>query len=262
MQLVLDIGNSSVVVGVYHDGLLSHVWRLDSVVSGGINPYKEQIARLLLEANVAVSDISLVIVSSVVPSLTEPFRKFLQNFFDCQVVVLGPDVYALLDLQIDRPREIGSDLVANAYAAHKRYQQDCIIVDFGTALTITAVDTQPRICGVSIAPGIRTALKSLMLNTAQLPEVPLDIPESVLGVNTVTAIQSGVLTGYVGLVEKLVTEYQKQWSPRAIVVVTGGMNHVLYPLRHLIHEMYPNLTMDGVRDIGLIAFSSSGDQTR
>jgi type III pantothenate kinase len=113
-----------------------------------------------------------------------------------------------------------------------------------------AVGIDRQIHGVSIAPGIKTALRALRSSTAQLPEVPLRMPESTLGRNTEEAIQSGVLVGYTGLVEKLINEYRAKWSPDAYVIATGGLNKVLTPLRSLFHEVYANLTLDGLHAIG------------
>lgn len=250
MLLAIDIGNSNVVMGVYYDGLLSHTWRLDTPDEDMVNAYKERLVQLLFEAKIDFGQITTVVLSSVIPSLVEPVEKFLQDFFHAEIYTLGPSIYSKLDFTILRPDQIGSDLVANAYGALARFHRDCIVVDFGTALTVTGVGVDRQIHGVSIAPGIKTALRALRSNTARLPEVPLKMPASTLGRNTEEAIQSGVLVGYVGLVEKLITEYQAQWQPEAYVIATGGLNRVLTPLRSLFHEVYLNLTLDGLHAIG------------
>jgi len=250
MNVVVDIGNSNVVIGVYYDGLLSHMWRIPTKTSAEINHYKLEVVKLMFEANVDIDEIDYAVLSSVVPDLTTPFAHFLNDFLKAEVITVGPDIYGHLELVLSKPNEIGTDLVANAYAAVTRYKRDCIVIDFGTALTVMAVGHDWQLHGVSIAPGIKTALKSLNLNTAKLPEVPLSLPESALGLNTVHAIQSGVLIGYIGLVEKLVGRYRSEWNPQAIVIATGGLNHVLDPLRDLFYEVHPNLTLDGLCAIG------------
>jgi len=250
MILVVDIGNSNVVLGVYCDGLLAHMWRIPTRKSKEINHHKLEVVQLMLEANVEIETIAFSVLSSVVPDLTKPFKDFLKDFLKADVIVVGPDIYPHLELVLSKPNEIGADLVANAYAARTRHRCDCIVIDFGTALTVMAVGLDWHIHGVSIAPGIKTALKSLSANTAKLPDVTLDLPASVLGRDTVHAIQSGVLIGYTGLVEKLVARYKSEWSPDAIVIATGGLNHVLKPLRSLFFEVHPNLTLDGLHAIG------------
>ncbi|RLD19532.1 MAG: type III pantothenate kinase [Bacteroidetes bacterium] len=260
MNVVIDIGNSNVVVGVYCDGQLSHIWRIPTKTNVEVNHYKLEVVKLMFEANVDIYEIDYAVLSSVVPDLTRPFVDFLSDFLKTDVIVVGPEIYGHLELTLSKPNEIGSDLVANAYAAITRYKRDSIVIDFGTALTVLAVGNDWQLHGVSIAPGIKTALKSLNINTAKLPEVPLNLPESVLGLDTVHAIQSGVLIGYIGLVEKLVARYKSEWNPEAIVIATGGLNHVLDPLRKLFYEVHPNLTLDGLCAIGrkVIASRANG----
>ena len=239
------------VIGLYYDGLLAHNWRIETKPDIDINWHKKEVVTRLFEANVDSREISLVVLSSVVPRLTQPFRSFLESLFiNAKTVIIGPDVYPMIELEVVRPREIGTDLVANAYAAIKRYGTDCIVVDFGTALTVLAAGADWRIHGVSIAPGIGTAVRSLHSSTAQLPEVPLEMPKSALGRNTEHAIQSGVLIGYTGLVEKLIERYKTEWQSDAKIIATGGLMRVLHPLRNLFHETHPNLTLDGMRLIG------------
>jgi len=250
MNVVVDIGNSNVVIGVYYDGSLSHIWRIPTKPSAEINYYKLEVVKLMFEANVDLHEIDYAVLSSVVPDLTTPFAQFLGDFLKVDVITVAPDIYEHLELILSKPNEIGSDLVANAYAAILKYKRDCIIIDFGTALTVLAAGKDWQLHGVSIAPGIKTALKSLSINTAKLPHVPLNMPDSALGLDTVHAIQSGVLIGYIGLVEKLVARYKSEWNPEAIVIATGGLNHVLNPLRSLFYEVYPNLTLDGLCAIG------------
>jgi type III pantothenate kinase len=149
-------------------------------------------------------------------------------------------------LRIAQPHQIGSDLVANAAAAYDRFKANCLVVDFGTALTFTAIDANGAIKGVSIAPGLRTAMKALSGNTAQLPEIPLEIPQKAIGTNTVEAIQSGIVLGYVGLVSYLVEKIKEEMGGECTVVATGGLSFVMEPLKHLFAHIDPRLTLDGL----------------
>lgn len=250
MNVVIDIGNSNIVIGIYFDVTLVHNWRIQTKTTADINHYKLEIVKLLFEANMNIDEIEYTVLSSVVPDLTSPFSDFLEDFFKAEVILVGTDIYNFLEIILTRPNEIGTDLVANAYGAITRYQRNCIIIDFGTALTVLAVGIDWKVYGVSIAPGIRTALKSLNTNTAKLPEVQLEYPDSVLGQNTAHAIQSGVLIGYTGLIEKLIHRYKAEWRSDAIVIATGGLNHILAPMHDSFYEVNPNLTLDGLFAIG------------
>jgi type III pantothenate kinase len=250
MIIAIDIGNSNVVIGVHNGELWRHTWRLPTLIDETMLFYEMRLADHLLEAGISPDMVKKVVLSSVVPQLTGFFVELSQILFHRKALIVGPDVYPALSLRIDRPHEIGADLVANAAAAHYRFRQDCIIVDFGTALTFTVVTGEGYILGVAIAPGLRTAVSSLFQKTAQLPEVPLELPQSAVGKNTAHAIQSGILLGYVGLVRHLLAEIRVELGEHYIAIATGGLSSILHPLRHDFHAIEPHLTLDGLRVIG------------
>lgn len=249
--LVVDIGNSNVVVGLYRAGRWEYVWRfLTQMESDAPLYYEMGLRERLLESGIHYSEVQGTVLSSVVPPLTGIWENLLQELIGPSPTVLGPAVYAQLELFIERPTEIGADLVANAYAAYQRYGRDTIIVDFGTALTFTTVRSDGTILGVSIAPGLQTAIRALFQKTAQLPEVPLALPKSAVGKDTVHAIQSGVLIGYVGLVKHMVATIREELGDHYAVVATGGLSSILHPLEELFQEINPQLTLEGLRLIG------------
>ena len=169
--------------------------------------------------------------------------------FGKKPTVLGPDVYERLSLKVLNPFEIGSDLVANSVAAVSMVGTDCLVVDFGTALTFTLIQKN-EITGVSIAPGLKTAIRSLSQNTAKLFDVPLQLPGSALGKNTVHAIQAGTLFGYEGLVKFMMERIQTEInSPQLPVVATGGLVAVINTLHGLFTCVEPDLTINGLREI-------------
>jgi type III pantothenate kinase len=174
----------------------------------------------------------------------------LTTLFPFEPVVVGPSIYPLLPLEILRPHEIGADLVANALAAYTRYKQNCVVVDFGTALTFTTVSRDGKILGVAIAPGLKTAIRSLFANTAQLPEVPIEVPSSALGTSTTHAIQAGVVLGYEGLVRSLIDRIRTELNGDCIAVATGGLSGKITSLHTAFKEVIPALTLDGIRLIG------------
>ncbi|MCE7862004.1 MAG: type III pantothenate kinase [Bacteroidetes bacterium CHB5] len=250
MLLALDIGNSDITVGLWKDNAWKHVWRISSRPDLPELYYGVKIRDYFFESGNEVDQVKTIVLSSVVPAMNEKLKNVSRMLFEKDPVVLGPKVYASLPMQILNPFEIGSDLVANAAAAYFKYKQACIVVDFGTALTFTTVSAKGEILGVSIAPGLRTAVRALSQNTAKLFDVPLEMPASPLGKNTITAIQSGVLFGYEGLVKNVVSHIQAELKVSCIVVATGGLSSIIAPLTGFFHSIEPNLTLDGLRLIG------------
>jgi type III pantothenate kinase len=173
----------------------------------------------------------------------------IRTLFGIEPISLGPKIYQQLPIEVLNPYEIGSDLVANAMGAFIKFKQTCIVVDFGTALTFTTVSEQGKILGVSIVPGLRTALRALTQNAAKLFDVPLEIPKSALGTSTVTAIQSGIVIGYEGLVRKMVSAIREELKTDCPAIATGGLSFVIAPLKDFFYAIDPTLTLDGLRFI-------------
>jgi type III pantothenate kinase len=248
MLLAIDIGNSNVTFGFYHEQKWKHIWRLPTRTDREAAMYYQmQLGQRLLEAGITPYNVRQLILSSVVPDLTQIFEHLSRHLLNKDALTLKPDTYHRLELRIDRPNELGTDLLANAAAAYYLYGQDSIVVDFGTALTFTTVTASGHILGVSIVPGLKTAMSSLFQKTAQLPEVPLELPRSAVGKNTVHAIQSGVLIGYVGLVRHMLQVIRAELGQHYQAIATGGLSSILHPLRNDFSEINPNLTLDGLR---------------
>ncbi len=250
MLLALDIGNSDITIGLWSDERWKYVWRIPSKPDQPELYYGVKMRDYFLEASVAVDLVETIVLSSVVPGLTEKIKNVVRQLFLKESITLGPSVYAKLPIQVLNPYEIGSDLVANAMAAYTKLRQTCIVVDFGTALTFTTVSREGKILGVSIVPGLRTALKSLTQNTAKLFDVPLEMPASALGINTVTAIQSGIVIGYEGLVKNMVAAIRRELNDDCPAIATGGLSFVITSLKGFFHTVDPHLTLDGLRIIG------------
>lgn len=249
MLLALDIGNSDITMGLWRDGSWQ-IWRIPSRQDQPELFYGIKVRDYFLEAEMPVEAVNTIVLSSVVPGLTDKVRNVLRSLFKREPVLLGPGVYEKLPIEVLNPYEIGSDLVANAMGAYNLMKETCIVVDFGTALTFTTISEKGKILGVSIVPGLRTALRALSQNTAKLFDVPLEMPTSALGINTVTAIQSGVVIGYEGLVKNMVTAIRKELKVECPAVATGGLSFVITSLREFFHRVEPHLTLDGLRIIG------------
>lgn len=252
VQIILDIGNTDAVFGLYNQTAWQHIWRTPTRPDESAESYEGRLRLWLLEADVPLSTIHTTVISSVVPDLMPTMRTMLGKLFGLEPIVVGSAVYPLLPLEILRPHEIGSDLVANALAAFTRYRRNCVVVDFGTALTFTTVSGEGKMLGVAIAPGLKTAIRSLFANTAQLPDVPIDVPTSALGLNTTHAIQAGVVLGYEGLVRSLIDRIRAELGGDCMAIATGGLSGQIPSLFDVFSDIVPSLTLDGVRLIGEI----------
>ncbi len=247
--LAIDIGNTDIVFAVYYKNEWTHSWRKRSDVDKSAAAFELDLRNCFLEKNLQPQLFFGVVISSVVPQLKEVIKEMAVAVFSENILVVGQEIYPKLKIGIGNPQEIGTDLVANAVAAFEKYNDCCVIIDFGTALTFTTLDKKGNILGVAIAPGIRTAMKSLSSSTAQLPEIPLEIPASVIGKNTVHAIQAGILHGYVGLVEGMLNRINEEIGATCKIVATGGLSPVLKPLHSSFDDIEPLLTLDGLRII-------------
>lgn len=249
MLLAVDIGNSNIAFGIYDQQWVRH-WRLSTVANKTSDEYSIQFRSLLAEEKISPTAIQQVVMSSVVPPLTLAFQRMLRQLTRQEPLVISTSLQSGLSITTDNPQELGSDLLANAVAGYHLVQTDCVIVDFGTALSMTVVNRNREIAGVAIAPGLESALKALSSNTAQLPFVPLAPPPSVLGKNTVQAIQSGVLFGYIGLVEGLVARIEIELDTSVKVIATGGLAELIAPVATHAMTIEPWLTLDGLRLLG------------
>ncbi len=252
MLLAIDIGNTDVVFGIHNRQEWIHQFRIPSDSSRRSSDFEAKLRLFFLDNGLKISEINRSIISSVVPDLKNVLKEMVQKLIGIDPIIVGPDIYGQLNMEILSPYEIGTDLVCNATYSYYTYRKNCLIVDFGTALTFTVVTGEGKILGVSIAPGLKTAVKSLFSNTAQLPEVPLVMPDSAIGKNTVHAIQAGILWGYVGMVREMILQIKKEVGEDCIVLATGGLSSILTPLRDDFDEVDKLLTLNGLKIISEI----------
>lgn len=254
MFLAIDAGNSNIVFGFYDDIAWEYECRIDTKPTPSPREIEMKLRLFLLENNLKISQINKIALCSVVPALNEDISLAAENLFGTKVMLINDKLYPGLKVVTTNPTEIGTDLMANAVAAYHHYQSACIIVDFGTALTFTVVDNEGKILGINIVPGIKTAIQSLATNTAQLPEIKLEMPEVVMGTNTVESIQAGILLGYTGLVERMVERIQAAVHFPLKIVATGGLSTILTPLKTTFDDIDAKLTLKGIK---LIASSAA-----
>jgi len=249
MLLAIDIGNTNIVGGVYDKSRLQETLRIQTVSKKTEDEYITTFRAILSERGIDTRRIDRVVICSVVPALTGSIVAMVSRLFHTDPIVLSPPLYPKLPIHVIAEDEIGTDLVADAVAAYERVQGSCIVVDFGTALTFTGVSRKGEIVGVSIAPGLGTAVGALNRDTSQLPNVPLAAPPSVLGQNTVQSIQAGVVFGFTGLVEYLIDKMKIELGETTKVIATGGLCRVVAPLTRVFDYVEPDLTLDGLERV-------------
>ena len=249
MLLVIDVGNTNMVLGVYKDTELLDHWRIATDRQRTTDEYGVLIRELFYLNNLRADDINAIIISSVVPPVVPTLERMCQRYFGLSPLLIGPGVKTGMDIRYDNPREVGADRIVNAVAAYEKYGGPVIIVDFGTATTFCAVDAKGVYLGGSICPGIGIATEALVQRTAKLPRIELKRTDSVICRNTIESMQAGVFYGFVGQVEGIVARMRRELDMSARVVATGGLAVVIAPATKAIDVVEPMLTLEGLRII-------------
>lgn len=246
MLLAVDIGNTNVVAGIF-DGLtlLTH-WRLATDPKTTADEYGVLCLSLMARDGRLPAHITGAIISSVVPALTETFESMVETSFGSTPITVSPDMDTGLTLKYSNPKEIGSDRIVNAAAAYEKFHRDLIIVDFGTATTFCAVNREGEYLGGVIAPGLTISAEALFARAAKLSKVELARPKTVIGTDTASSIQSGLIFGYAGLVDTLVQRMEREMGRASYVIATGGLASVIAPEARSIQHLEPFLTLHGL----------------
>jgi len=249
MLLVIDVGNTNIVLGVYKDTELLDHWRISTDRQRTTDEYGVLIRELFYLNDLRADDINAIIISSVVPPVVPTLERMCQRYFGLSPLLIGPGVKTSMDIRYDNPREVGADRIVNAVAAYEKYGGPVIIVDFGTATTFCAVDAKGVYLGGSICPGIGISTEALVQRTAKLPRIELKRTDSVICRNTIESMQAGVFYGFVGQVEGIVSRMRRELDMSARVVATGGLAVVIAPATKAIDVVEPMLTLEGLRII-------------
>jgi type III pantothenate kinase len=252
MLLAIDIGNTNVTLGVFENEQLYATWRIATDVNQMPDEYGIWLVNLLRHRNLATSDITKIALCSTVPPLTPIFVELFEKYFEISPLVVGAGVKTGVRIRMDNPREVGPDRIANAAAAHHLYGGPAIIADLGTATTFDVVSREGDYIGGAIATGIGTAAEALFRRAAALPRVELVHPQQTIGSNTIAAMQSGIVFGYVGLVEGLVARIQKELPEKATVIATGGYAELIAKETNVIDKVNRDITLIGLRLIYLM----------
>jgi type III pantothenate kinase len=247
MLLAVDIGNTSITLGVFDGEKLRATWHVATGVHRMPDEYASLLLSLLRHQGLATADVKAVALCSVVPPLISTFEELFKRYFNIEPLVVGAGVKTGVSIRMDNPREVGADRIADAAAAHHLYGGPVIVIDLGTATTFGIISKEGDYIGGIIATGIATAAEALFTRTAQLPRVELTHPKHVIGTNTVTAIQSGIIYGYASLVEGMLARIQKELRVKAKVVATGGYAGLIAKETKVIDVVNPDLTLIGLR---------------
>jgi type III pantothenate kinase len=258
----IDIGNTNIVMGVYHAVDLVAHWRIATDHHKMADEYAMLILDLFERSAQDPAAVEGVIMASVVPPLTSILEKLSQRYFGQTPLVIGSGVRTDVEVRLDSPAEVGADRIVNAAAAHRRYGGPACIVDLGTATTFDIVSSEGDYLGGAIAPGIGIAAQALFQRTAKLPRVDLERPPAAIGRNTVHSMQSGLLFGYVSLVEGMVARFREELGASMKVIGTGGLAELIARETEVLEILAPWLTLDGLRMVYEMNPAQRGGQGR
>jgi type III pantothenate kinase len=245
--LAVDVGNTNVVLGVYVDGSLRRTWRLATVHDRTEDELAVSLDALLAQEELSLEELDALAVGSVVPPLSAAFTRLGERYLERRVFIVGPGIKTGVRLRVDNPSEVGADRIANTLAAHRRYGGPAIIVDFGTTTNFDVVSGEGDFLGGSFAPGLEVSAESLFGRASRLFRVPLTAPAAAIGKNTADCLRSGLVFGYVGLVEGLLARLVAELPAKPRVIATGGLAATIAPLAKGIEEVDEDLTLEGIR---------------
>lgn len=247
MLLVIDVGNSNTVLGIYQGDELRQDWRVGTDKNRTVDEYAMLINNLFSLSGLRFSDLDAVIVSCVVPPMLNTLERLCRQYFQLEAYVVGPGMKTGMPIQYDNPREVGADRIVNAVAAYEKCQEALIVVDFGTATTFDVISADGVYQGGAIAPGIGISAEALFARASKLPRVEFARPPQIVAKNTVNSMQAGIFFGYVGLVEGIVARMQLELAGKARVIATGGLAGPIAEATDCIDQVEPFLTLEGLK---------------
>jgi type III pantothenate kinase len=246
MILVIDVGNTHTVIGVYKEEKLLGHWRISTNLEKTEDEYGILIKGLLDNSKLSLADIKGIVISCVVPPIIWILKKMSADYFKVSPIIVGAGIKTGIYIKTDNPKEVGADRIVNAIAAYKLYGGPVIIVDFGTATTFCAVNKDGVYLGGAIAPGIEISAEALAEKTAKLPKIEITKPQHSIGSNTIAAMKSGIFFGYLGLTNELIRRFKRELGENSLVVATGGYSELIGNECKLIDKINPFLTLIGL----------------
>ncbi|XMB85720.1 type III pantothenate kinase [Mycoplasmatota bacterium WC44] len=248
MLLTVDVGNTNILLGLYKDDEIEHYFRLKTDIQRTSDEYASELIQLFNYNNINFKDLDGVIVSSVVPPVDYSLINFIKKYIGIEPIVIGPGIKTGLKIKYDDPKQVGADRIVNAVSAYEKYKSSLVIVDFGTATTFCAVSSKGEYLGGVISPGLKISLEALYSKASKLPRTEIKKPKNVIGTNTMESMQSGIVYGYAGLVDKIVSEIKKEMNEESVkVIATGGLARTISEYTDTIDEVDSFLTLEGLR---------------
>jgi type III pantothenate kinase len=249
--LVIDVGNSNLLLGVYSNDELIAEWRLSTDIKRTADEFGIQVGQLFYQSKLDMNDVQGVIISCVVPSIMYSLEHMIRKYINKEPVVVGPGVKTGINIKFDNPKEVGADIIVNAVAAHGKYKRSIIVVDFGTATTIFALRKNGDYLGGAICPGIKISADALFERAEKLPKVEIIRTSSVIGKSTVASIQAGLIYGYTGQVDFIVAKMKEEMlqlgEETPYVIATGGLAKLISLESRTIDKLDPFLTLEGLK---------------
>ena len=247
LLLTIDAGNTNVVFGIFDGSDLLSQWRISTDVKRTADEYGVWLTQLIALDGIKVNDVSAAIVATVVPQTMFPLRRLCERYFRCTPFIVENGDTVGIDVSVSNPDEVGADRLVNAVAAHAKYTGWLIVIDFGTATTFDVIKDDGAYIGGVIAPGVNLSLDALEKAAARLPRVGVSKPASVIGTGTITAMESGVYWGYIGLIEGLTGRIKEEVGRDIRTISTGGLAPLFQSGSGVIDEVEADLTLDGLR---------------
>ncbi len=249
MLLVIDVGNTNTVLGVFEGKELRAQWRLSTNRSQTADEYGILIHNLFASDGFHAGQMDAMMIACVVPPLNSVLEEVAKKYFSGPAIFLGPGVRTGMAIHYDNPQEVGADRIADAVAAFEKYGGPCVVVDFGTAVTFDAISEKGEYLGGVIAPGIGISAEALFRQAARLPRVEIREPQRIIGTNTVGSMQSGLFYGAVGMVDGILDRLCSALGPQTKVVATGGQAPLVAAASKYNPPVDPSLTLEGLRII-------------
>ena len=251
MLLVIDVGNTNTVLGLYDGDKLLHHWRIRTVVNHTVDEYGIRMLNLYKMSGAGSKPVGNIIISCVVPTMLNILEPLCEKYFNVKPLIIGPGVKTGMPIFYDNPREVGADRIVNAVAAYEKYKKELIVVDFGTATTFDYISEKGEYMGGCIAPGIIISSEALFEKASKLPRVEFGRPKSIIAKDTVSSMQAGIMFGYAGLVDGIIDRMKVEAKSNPYIVATGGVAKVIAPETKSIDVVDEMLTLEGLRIIYL-----------
>lgn len=251
MILLVDVGNTNIVLGVHKGDKYIASWRISTDAQKTSDEYGIQVMQLFANSKLDAKDVKGIIISSVVPNIMHSLENMIRKCFKLEPIIVGPGIKTGINIKYDNPKEVGADRIVNAVAAYEIYKRSLIVIDFGTATTFCSITAKGDYLGGCIVPGIKISSEALFERAAKLPRIELEYPSNIICRSTISSMQAGILYGYIGQVEYIVKKFKEEMMAKGteepFVLATGGLAKLIAKETDSIDAVDPELTLEGLK---------------